>query len=329
MPISSTDLQIAGKTSLDDFLRNQVVDQIAVDVPLFKKLMSKRKPFLGAKQNIVAQIRKSHDSNFAWAYGETPVSFNKRNTVEQAAFPWRRCVDGFYIAHDTLFSNGITVREGDRGAFKLETNERVQLTHLLNEQMDAFRIGFTEKLSLELHRDGTASDDAAVVAASSADNAAASAANAAVAASATTATQKAGEATDSATSAAQSAQDAYSYAQQAATGQVNADWNATSGKAQILNKPTLATVATSGSYNDLTNKPTIPAAVTVDSALSSSSTNPVQNKVINTALSAKANLASLATVATSGKYGDLTGTPTKVSAFTNDSGVLVQITSDS
>lgn len=44
----------------------------------------------------------------------------------------------------------------------------------------------------------------------------------------------------------------------------------------------------SGSYNDLTNKPTIPAAVTVDSALSSSSTNPVQNKVVNSALSGKA-----------------------------------------
>lgn len=40
----------------------------------------------------------------------------------------------------------------------------------------------------------------------------------------------------------------------------------------------------SGNYNDLTNKPTIPAAVTVDSALSGSSTNPVQNKVINSAL---------------------------------------------
>lgn len=39
---------------------------------------------------------------------------------------------------------------------------------------------------------------------------------------------------------------------------VNADWNATEGDAQILNKPTLATVATSGSYNDLSNTPTIP-----------------------------------------------------------------------
>lgn len=43
--------------------------------------------------------------------------------------------------------------------------------------------------------------------------------------------------------------------------QVNSDWDAVSGAAQILNKPSLATVATSGSYSDLTNTPTIPDAV--------------------------------------------------------------------
>lgn len=43
---------------------------------------------------------------------------------------------------------------------------------------------------------------------------------------------------------------------------VQADWNATSGDAFIKNKPSLHKVATSGSYNDLANKPTIPAAVT-------------------------------------------------------------------
>ena len=42
--------------------------------------------------------------------------------------------------------------------------------------------------------------------------------------------------------------------------QVNADWSAGSGVAQILNKPVLATVATSGSYTDLLNQPTIPSA---------------------------------------------------------------------
>ena len=40
--------------------------------------------------------------------------------------------------------------------------------------------------------------------------------------------------------------------------QVQSDWNATSGLAEILNKPTLATVATSGDYDDLINKPSIP-----------------------------------------------------------------------
>ena len=37
--------------------------------------------------------------------------------------------------------------------------------------------------------------------------------------------------------------------------QVNADWNAASGKAQILNKPHLSAVALSGNYNDLSGKP--------------------------------------------------------------------------
>ena len=36
---------------------------------------------------------------------------------------------------------------------------------------------------------------------------------------------------------------------------VNADWNSSSGDSEIKNKPTFATVATSGSYNDLSDKP--------------------------------------------------------------------------
>ena len=40
-------------------------------------------------------------------------------------------------------------------------------------------------------------------------------------------------------------------------GQVNSDWNATSGIAKILNKPVLSTVATSGNYTDLINQPTL------------------------------------------------------------------------
>lgn len=51
-------------------------------------------------------------------------------------------------------------------------------------------------------------------------------------------------------------------------------------------------------------------SVTVDSEMSATSTNPVQNKVIKGALDAKANSADLATVATSGSYNDLSNKPT-------------------
>ena len=88
--------------------------------------------------------------------------------------------------------------------------------------------------------------------------------------------------------------------------QVNADWNATSGAAQIFNKPTLF----SGNYNDLTNKPTL-----FDGNYNSLSNRP-----------------NLATVATTGNYNDLTNLPqipqipADVSAFNNDAGYLTDYT---
>lgn len=109
--------------------------------------------------------------------------------------------------------------------------------------------------------------------------------------------------------------------------QVNADWNASSGVSEILNKPTLGTaaaadttdfataaqgtkadtavqpadlapVATSGSYNDLSNKPTIPEAQVNADWNSSSGISEILNKP------------NLAAVATSGSYNDLSDKPT-------------------
>lgn len=50
------------------------------------------------------------------------------------------------------------------------------------------------------------------------------------------------------------------------------------------NSADLAKVAKSGSYNDLTDKPVIPEGAVVDAALSDTSENPVQNKVVKAAI---------------------------------------------
>lgn len=103
------------------------------------------------------------------------------------------------------------------------------------------------------------------------------------------------------------------------------------------NTSDLATVATSGSYADLSNTPTIPDeladltddsthrlvtdtekstwngkqnALTFDDTPTNGSNNPVKSGGVYTALAGKANSSDLATVATSGSYNDLTDTPT-------------------
>lgn len=78
------------------------------------------------------------------------------------------------------------------------------------------------------------------------------------------------------------------------------------------NSADLATVATSGSYNDLSNKPTIPAAVTVDSSLTGSSqTNPVQGGAIYSALTDKQDKDFIVTITRSGTYPNYTYTADK------------------
>ena len=64
--------------------------------------------------------------------------------------------------------------------------------------------------------------------------------------------------------------------------QQNADWNATSGITQILNRPNLATVATTGAYSDLSGTPTIP---TVDQSYNSSSANAQSGAAVASAIS--------------------------------------------
>lgn len=74
---------------------------------------------------------------------------------------------------------------------------------------------------------------------------------------------------------------------------VNPDWNAVSGDAQIMNKPSLSSVAISGNYNDLSNKPAL-----FDGTWTSLSGKPT-----------------FALVANSGNFNDLINKPTTVAGY--------------
>ena len=104
--------------------------------------------------------------------------------------------------------------------------------------------------------------------------------------------------------------------------QVNSDWNAESGVAQILNKPSFSTVALTGNYNDLSNRPTIPAAQVNSDWNAVTGVAQILNKpVLGTMASEDASdytpSSSLSRVATTGSYTDLSDRPTIPAAQVN------------
>lgn len=159
MPFSAQEIQDAGKIGLDYYLAAKPIDQVAVERPLLKALMAKKKSAPGAKQFIVEQLRTGYGSNFQWFNGNQTVTYNRRVTNQQANFPWRSAHDGLALDEDRLIQNGIVITD-DKGPTNASQAEKIQLTNLFEEQMEVLRLGFQESFSHQLHLDGTQNPDA-------------------------------------------------------------------------------------------------------------------------------------------------------------------------
>lgn len=159
MPFTSQEIIEAGKAGLDFYLAENPVDQVALERPIMKALQGKKKAAPGAKQFIVEQLRKGYQSNFQWFNGSAIVTYNQRQSLEQANYAWRSCHDGLALNEDRLAQNGIII-DDDKAATSASDAEKLQLTNLFTEQMEILRLGFQEQFSYALHLDGTQSTDA-------------------------------------------------------------------------------------------------------------------------------------------------------------------------
>jgi hypothetical protein len=154
MPFSSQEISEAGKIGLDHYLKNNPVDQVALERVFYKTLMQNKRTAPGAKQYIVEQLRYRYQSNFMWFNGSGTVTFNRRTTIEQAQYAWRSAHDGVSLDEDRLIQNGITVSDSGPGGNATDA-EMLQLTNLLEETMEVLRLGFEEQFSYQCHLDGT------------------------------------------------------------------------------------------------------------------------------------------------------------------------------
>jgi len=159
MPFTAAELTAAGYASLDHFERNRPTDQIQVMRPWLSKLRASEKEFPGGKQYITVQLRTTYASNFTWYYGAQTVTYNTRQSLNQANYTWGSAHDGMYLDEDRLFQNGIALTDDNRGG-QHSGAERLQLTNLLEEQTEILGEGFDEAMDYALHRDGTQSTEA-------------------------------------------------------------------------------------------------------------------------------------------------------------------------
>ncbi len=160
MAFSAQEITDAGKIGLDFYLKNDPVDQISVERPFLKALTATKQSAPGAKQYIVVQLRYRYQSNFQWFNGSQVVTYNRRQSIDQANYAWRSCHDGFALDEDRLIQNGITVDDSRPSGGSATDAEMIQLTNLLKEQSEILKLGFQEKFSWALQLDGTQSSDA-------------------------------------------------------------------------------------------------------------------------------------------------------------------------
>jgi hypothetical protein len=158
MPFTPSQITAGSNRQLDYFLKNDPIDQVNTDRPFLDWLIKNMQAVPGGNQYVVEQIHFDNDSNFQEYFGSDQVTFNERDTVRQAKYPWFNFHDGFGLDEDTLAANGITVTD-DKEAVASQA-EKFQLTNLLKENYSSLKNGAQDKINLQLLQDGSQSSKA-------------------------------------------------------------------------------------------------------------------------------------------------------------------------
>jgi hypothetical protein len=122
------------------------MDSINPERPYLAAMMAKKIETPGTKQYLVQQVRKANDHNFQSFYGSDTVTYNRKDTVEQAQHEYYSFHDGFSLHEDDFIRNGIAI--GDGPGKQATADEKVNLTNLLQENTETLRLGCEEQMNI-------------------------------------------------------------------------------------------------------------------------------------------------------------------------------------
>jgi hypothetical protein len=160
MPITPAQLALGANYQLEAYSSESPVDQFTQNRPFTAWLMAKKVNTVGGNEYFNEKLLKSADSNYQNYYGDDQVTYNRRDPVRLAKFPWANFHDGFGLNEDELARNGIILT--DDASAQMTGAEEVQIVNLLKVNQDALKEGVQTEFDLEMHMDGTQDDDAVV-----------------------------------------------------------------------------------------------------------------------------------------------------------------------
>lgn len=159
MPFNPAQLAAIGYTSIPLYAKNDPIDQVNTIHPLFNALVKAKEEAPGGNEMYVENVYISNDSNGQNYFGADQVSYNERDNVRNAKYPWYNYHNGFGFDEDTLKANGIILT--DESEAVASEAEKVQLANRLKTAYKSMKKSSQEDLDLEYHLDGSQSAKAA------------------------------------------------------------------------------------------------------------------------------------------------------------------------
>lgn len=153
MPMTPAQFAAGANRQLEVYSKEKPVGQIGHDKPLLQWLISHKKDAPGGNMYFNEKVHIAYDSNYQNYYGDDQVSYNRRDTVRLAKYPWYNFHDGFMLNEDELAANGIALTD-DKNATVTDA-EKIQIYNLLTQNYDDLRDGVHEQFDIEMHLDGT------------------------------------------------------------------------------------------------------------------------------------------------------------------------------
>lgn len=153
MALTAEQLAIAANYQLEAYSKEMPADQITQEHPFRSWLIKNKVDTEGGNEYFNEKVRTGNDANYQNYSEDDQVTYNRRDPIRLAKFPWASFHDGFGLNEDELARNGIAMTD-DRNAV-VSGAEKLQIVNLLKENYESLRLGVMDESAKEFLRDGS------------------------------------------------------------------------------------------------------------------------------------------------------------------------------